>query len=187
MFNEKSCCDDCSNKKRCKECNIVKTKVYKYKNNKINSTCIECFNKKVKSEFCNKEFKKTYLTKQIKKYHIKIQNNIHNKIHTNETNNDEINNIEINNCDESNFIDKRTLIVVPSFCVKTHLLLNKLQLIRLCDSEKQIEIITRSPEQYEKLQLEDTKGQQSCISVEENFGEKYSRFSKIVLLSLMIC
>ena len=42
----------------------------------------------------------------------------------------------------------RTLIVGPSFCGKTYLLLNKLQLIRICDSEKQIHIVTRSPEQY---------------------------------------
>ena len=41
-------------------------------------------------------------------------------------------------------IGNRTLIVVPSFCGKTHLLLNELQLIRLSDSEKQIKIITRS-------------------------------------------
>ena len=41
----------------------------------------------------------------------------------------------------------RTLIVGPSLCGKTHLQLNILQLIRLCDSEKQIHIITRSPEQ----------------------------------------
>ena len=38
-------------KKRCKECNIVKTDFYKYKNNKMYRTCIECFNKKVKCEF----------------------------------------------------------------------------------------------------------------------------------------
>ena len=69
--NEKSVCSDCENKKRCKECNILKTDFYKYKNNKKYSTCIECFNKKVKCEFCNKEFNKTYLSKHIKKYIIK--------------------------------------------------------------------------------------------------------------------
>ena len=47
----------------------------------------------------------------------------------------------------------RTLIVGPSFCGKTHLLLNKLRLIRLEDPEKQIRIITRSPEQYEDVEL----------------------------------
>ena len=41
----------------------------------------------------------------------------------------------------------RTLIVGPSFGGKTHSLLNHIQLYRLCDSEKQIHIITRSPEQ----------------------------------------
>ena len=44
-----------------------------------------------------------------------------------------------------------SLIVGPSFCGKIRLILNKLQLIRLCDSEKQIHIITRSPEQYEDV------------------------------------
>ena len=51
------------------------------------------------------------------------------------------------NNDENN---NKTLTVGPSFCGKTTLLLNKLQLIRLCDSEEQIHIITRSPEQYSK-------------------------------------
>ena len=37
----------------------------------------------------------------------------------------------------------RTLIVGPSFCGKTHLLLNKLQLIRLDDNTRKIHITTR--------------------------------------------
>ena len=60
----------------------------------------------------------------------------------------------------------RTLIVGPSFCGKTHLLLNKLRLIRLEDPEKQIRIITRSPEQYEYVELY-IQG----IEVEENVGD----------------
>ena len=63
--NEKSVCSHCENKKRCKVCNILKTDFYKYKNGKLYSTCIECFNKKVKCEFCNKEFNKTYLLKHL--------------------------------------------------------------------------------------------------------------------------
>ena len=63
-----------------------------------------------------------------------------------------------NNCN-------RTLIVGPSFCGKTLLLLNKLQLIRLYDKEKQIHIITRSPGQYENIQLED-------VSVEEDLEDR---------------
>ena len=51
-----------------------------------------------------------------------------------------------NNADSEN---NRTLVVGPSFCGKTHLLLNKLLLIRLEDPERQIRIITTSPEQYE--------------------------------------
>ena len=55
----------------------------------------------------------------------------------------------------------RTLTVGPSFRGKTHLLINKSQLIRLCDSEKQIKIITRSLEQYANTEIED-------ISMEED-------------------
>ena len=58
----------------------------------------------------------------------------------------------------------RTLIVGPSFCGKTHLLLNKLRLIRMEDPEKQIRIITRSPEQYEFIDI-------GGVSVEENVGD----------------
>ena len=43
----------------------------------------------------------------------------------------------------------------------------------MCDSEKQIIIvITRSPEQYENIQLEDFEGQQSGISVEEDLEDR---------------
>ena len=59
----------------------------------------------------------------------------------------------------------RTIIVDPSFCGKTHLLLNKLQLIRLSDSEKQMKIITRSPGQYQNIQLED-------VSLEEDLEDR---------------
>ena len=62
----------------------------------------------------------------------------------------------------------RTLIVGPSFCGKTHLLLNKLRLIRLEDPEKQIRIITRCPEQYEDVKLDLELGD---IEVEENVGD----------------
>ena len=66
-----------------------------------------------------------------------------------------------------------TIIVGPSFCGKTHLFLNKLQLIRLYDSEKQIHIITTSPEQYEdvgsKMKLD--VGDLGLV-VEEDLGDK---------------
>ena len=55
-----------------------------------------------------------------------------------------------NHNDENN---NRTLIAGPSFCGMTHSLLTKLQLIRLCDSEKQIKILTKSPEQYSDTAL----------------------------------
>ena len=183
--NEKSVCSDCENKKRCKECNILKTDFYKYKNGKLYSTYIECFNKKVKCEFCNKEFNKTYLSKHLKRCNINHDNTTneiinHNENHDNNnyTNNEIINHNE--NYDNNNYTNNiitndkndnidnncnRTLIVGPSFCGKTLLLLNKLQLIRLDNPEQKIRIITRSPEQYSKIEIED-------VSVEEDLEDR---------------
>ena len=160
--NEKSVCSDCENKKRCKECNVLKTDFYKYKNGKIYSTCIECFNKKVKCEFCNKEFNKTYLSKHLKRC-IKLLEDVY-YLNNNQTDDDNENQID-NNC-------SRTLIVGPSFCGKTHLLLNKLQLIRLDDNTRKIHIITRSPEQYSNTALlaSDIKIEQ--VKVEEDLEDK---------------
>ena len=170
-------------------CNILKTDFYKYKNGKLYSTCIECFNKKVKCEFCNKEFIKTYLSKHLKRCIINHENNNytnneiinHNENHDNNnyTNNENINhnekydnnnnytNIIITNDNNDNIDNNcnRTLIVGPSFCGKTHLLLNKLQLIRLYDKEKQIHIITRPPGQYTNTEIED-------ISVDEDLEDR---------------
>ena len=54
--------------KKCKVCNDMKmdskTDFYSYKNGKLYSTCKECFNKKVRCEFCNKELNKSYLRSQ---------------------------------------------------------------------------------------------------------------------------
>ena len=174
--NEKSVCSDCENKKRCKECNILKTDFYKYRNGKLYSTCIECFNKKVKCDFCNKELNKTYLSKLLKRCNINHDNTNNEIINHNENhdNNNYTNNIITNDDTDNNdnimFTGgqqscNRTLIVGPSFCGKTHLLLNKLQLIRLDNPEQKICIITRSPEQYNKIEIED-------VSVEEDLGDK---------------
>ena len=80
------------------------------------------------------------------------------------------------NAEESKF--KRTLIVGPSFCGKTHLLINKIQLIRLDNPEQQIKILTRSPQQYTNtallafgIQLEDTEGALR-VSVDEDVEDK---------------
>ena len=183
--NEKSVCSDCENKKRCKECNILKTDFYKYRNGKLYSTCIECFNKKVKCEFCNKELNKTYLSKHLKRC-IKLLEDVYflNNIQIDDGNENQIdddnnqidnNQIDDNNENHNNQIDdnnnqienncNRTLIVGPSFCGKTHLLLNKLQLVRLDDNTRKIHIIPRSPEQYNKIEIED-------VSVEEDLGDK---------------
>ena len=174
--SEKSLCNDCTNKRRCKECNILKTDFYKYKNGKLYSTCIECFNKKVKCEFCNKEFNKTYLSKHLKRCNINHDNTNNEIINHNENhdNNNYTNNIITNDDTDNNdnimFTGgqqscNRTLIVGPSFCGKTHLLLNKLQIFRLDNPEQKICIITRSPEQYNKIEIED-------VSVEEDLGDK---------------
>ena len=186
--NENSVCSDCENKKRCKVCNILKTtngtniNWYKYRNGKLYSTCIECFNKKVKCEFCNKEFNKTYLSKHLKRCNINhdntntegaLRNEIinHNENHDNNNyTNNIITNDDTDNNDNIMFTGgqqscNRTLIVGPSLCGKTHLLLNKLQLIRLDNPEQKIYIITRSPEQYNKIEIED-------VSVEEDLGDK---------------
>ena len=182
-------------------CNILKTtngtniNWYKYKNGKLYSTCIECFNKKVKCEFCNKEFNKTYLSKHLKRCIFNHDNNSytnnefinHNENHDNNnyTNNEIINHNE--NYDNNNYtnniitndnndnIDNNcnsTLIVGPSFCGKTHLLLNKLQLIRLYDKEKQIHIITRSPGQYSEAALRNTNTEIENISVDEDLQDR---------------
>ena len=189
--NEKSVCSDCENKKRCKVCNILKTDFYKYKNGKMYSTCIECFNKNLMCEFCNEEFNKTYLSKHLKRCtqsalgninhdsnnytNNEIINHDNNKYTNNFITNNEIishnenhnNNIITNddNDNNNNSMFNRTLIVGPSFCGKTHLLLNKLQLIRLDDNTRKIHFITRSPEQYNKIEIED-------ISVEEDLEDK---------------
>ena len=221
--SEKSLCDDSCNKKRCKECTIMKNcnTFYSYKSGKMYNSCKVCFNKKVRCEFCNKELNKSYLRSHIKKQHLyqhynraiatakaaagafaasrtttQLRDSFHTNINTggdllptqlhaqlrdsyrthNNNNNDiniNDNNAEANakaiaNDDNNSGVNEtnRTLIVGPSFCGKTHLLLNKLRLIRLEDPEKQIRIITRSPEQYEDVELY-IQG----IEVEENVGD----------------
>ena len=208
--NEKSLCSDCENKKRCKVCNILETDFYKYKNDKLYSTCIECFNKKVKCEFCNKEFNKTYLSKRLKRcnelledvYYLnnnQIDDDNENQIDddNNQIDNNQIDDNDSQIDDNNNQIDtatlalhnncNRILIVGPSFCGKTHLLLNKLQLIRLYDKEKQIHIITRSPGQYSEAALRNTNTEIEDISVDEDLEDRTNKIFKIVVLYLMIC
>ena len=97
------------------------------------------------------------------------ENNIINNNDENHNANENLNDNGENN-DENNI---RTLTVGPSFCVKTHLLSNKFQLIRLRDSEEQIHIITRSPEQYSKAGFAYTiTNTELCTSVEEDLEDK---------------
>ena len=214
--SEKSLRDDCSDKKRCKDCNTSKsnTNFYIYKNGKTYSSCKVCFNKKVRCEFCNKDLNKSYLRSHIKNkplyqhynrdsyrdsyrtnintgedllptqgYSRQLRDSYRDSYHTHNNNindNNAIANAKVNaeanataiakaiaNDDNNSGVNEtnRTLIVGPSFCGETHLLLNKLRLIRLEDPEKQIRIITRSPEQYEDVELY-IQG----IEVEENVG-----------------
>ena len=61
------------------------------------------------------------------------------------------------------------------FCGKTQLILNKLQIFQLDNPEKQIKIITRSPEQYSNFELGDTGLQAKllwCVSVEEGLEDR---------------
>ena len=51
----------------------MKMDFYSYKNGKLYSTCKECFNKKVRCEFCKKELNKSYLGSHIKKQHLYSQ------------------------------------------------------------------------------------------------------------------
>ena len=190
--NEKSVCSDCENKKRCKVCNTLKTDFYKFKNGKVYSTCIECFNKKVKCEFCDKEFNKTYLSKHLKRC-IKLLEDVYylnnnqidddNENHNNQIDDDnnQIDNNQIDDDNDSQIDDNnnqidnncnRTLIVGPSFCGKTHLLLNKLQLIRLDDNTRKIHIITRSPEQYSNTALLASGIEIEQVKVEEDLEDK---------------
>ena len=160
-------------RKRCQVCNEMKNDFYSYKNGKMYSTCKECFNKKMRCEVCNKEFGKSYLRSHIRKQHLYSQGYSRSftqvPIHTGgdllpvqvPTQVPTHNNDNDNKCN-------RTLKVGPSFCGKTHLLLNKLRLIRLEDPEKQIRIITRSPEENEDAELRIDIG---GVSVEENVGD----------------
>ena len=100
----------------------------------------------------------------------------------------EINNNEINNVDESNFINKRTLLVGSSFSGKTYLLLNQFQLFRLDNPEQQIKFLSRSPEQYSNTALLAFGTELDDVSVEEGLEDRTIQdFFKIVVLYLMIC
>ena len=74
---------------------------------------------------------------------------------------------------ESALLHKSTSLVSSSFCGKTHLLLNKLHIIHLLNSEKQMKTIPRSPEQYSNFELKDTGDALlaellRCVSVEKD-------------------
>ena len=58
----------------------------------------------------------------------------------------------------------RTLIVGPSFCGKTHLLINLLKIKKFDNPDQKIIIITRSPEQYSNLDLD--------FEIDEDFESK---------------
>ena len=67
------------------------------------STCIECFNKKVKCEVCNKEFNKTYLSKHLKRC-IKLLEDVY-YLNNNQIDDDNENQID----DDNNQIDNNQI------------------------------------------------------------------------------
>ena len=92
-------------------------------------------------------------------------------------NNDGNHNNENHNNDNNMFTGgqqscNRTIIVGPSFCGKTHLLFNKLQLIRLDNPEQQIKIISRSPEQYREAAFRYNNLEIEEIEVEEDLEDR---------------
>ena len=112
------------------------------------------------------------------------EKNIINNMDENHNDNENHDDNDVNN-DENNI---RTLPVGPSFCGKTHVLINNLQIIRLCDNNEQIHIITRSPEQYSKAGFAYTiTNTELCTSVEEELEDITIQNFKIVVLCLMIC
>ena len=74
-------------------------------------------------------------------------------------------NNELNIENENNMCDNnRTLIVGPSFCGKTHLLINLIKIKKIDDPNRSVVIITRSPEQYTDIDLD--------IEIENDFENK---------------
>ena len=120
------------------------------------------YGSKISGFYGHRVYNKYYTNNEIINHYENHDNNNYTNKETHDNNN-YTNNIITNddNDNNDNIIFNRTLIVGPSFCGKTYLLLNKLQLIRLYDKEKQVHIITRSPGQNENIQLED-------VSVEED-------------------
>ena len=62
----------------------MKMDFYSYKKGKMYKVCKECFNKKVRCEFCNKQLNKSYLRSHIKKQHIQHINQQHMQRHYNQ-------------------------------------------------------------------------------------------------------
>ena len=127
----------------CIKCHQSKTaeNFYTYKNtNKKYSQCKDCFNKKCKCDVCDKMVNGTYLN-----IHKKTVHSLPSESHSLPSESNSVPLVE-------NF--NRTLIVGPSFCGKTYLVMNKLKLIKLDRPNEQMVLITRSPEQYKILSSE---------------------------------
>ena len=76
-------------------------------------------------EHCNREFNRTYLSKHIESCLIKkIHSSAYNKINDKQSNDINDNELSYKNNGNNTNLNKR-LIVSPSFCGKTHLLLKK--------------------------------------------------------------
>ena len=79
--------------------------------------------------------------------------------------------LDLNN-DQNNYDCNRTLIVGPSFCGKTHLLINLLKLKKIDHPNKEIIIITRSPEQYSEIKNKKDSDLDLDITIEDDFESK---------------
>ena len=109
--SESNVYDDCSSKKGCKVCNIMtKCNTFcSYKNGELYSTCKECFNKKLRCEFCNEELNKSYLRSHISKQQLypqgyshsfaQVSSQVPTQVPTHNNNNNNNNNINNNNND----------------------------------------------------------------------------------------
>ena len=155
----------------CKECLklLPPSDFYTYSHTgKLYKKCISCYNAKVECK-CGKRISRSNLNKHLKIcVQKKKQNKVNDIIDNTEDTNDIIKNDTIDA--DTNHELNRTLIVGPSFCGKTYLLLNKLELTCLDKPDQQIKIITRSPEQYTGLRNQNLDLEN--YTVEEDLGDR---------------
>ena len=156
-------CLDCSDYGcRCVDCDEIKDKAEFYTHTKTGKgykKCKECFNKKIKCHLCGKELNKTYLKKHLERKHTS---------HSGSGLNPDTPPL-LNEPPNENMFN-RTLIVGPSFCGKTYLILNKLTLKRLVNPDQEINIICKNPKQYENIKIENVSIKEDLDFTIEDFN-----------------